>query len=401
MSLKQSGSVLADAEYQNVDDHDYDDDTANATYDVCQYDLVSSPNDFNTKTMVKFIESDVFRIPDFQRSYVWDLKRASRLVESIIVGLPVPQIFLYEKKANEFLVIDGQQRLLSLYFFVKGRFPKPNMRTWATMPNGNSVNVGSMPLMDDEYFVDFRLELSEIHLEKSNPLHGRSYEELDDEAKKTFDIRTIRNVIIRQMNPAGYDSIYEIFSRLNSGGVKLAPQEIRRSMYESKFYSMLYQANNKQEWRSMYGRRVPDIRMKDVEVLLRGFAMLISGDSYSPSLLKFLNRFSNDAKSYDDKRVRMLERLLDSFLDKNRDLPADIFHISGRFSPMIFESAFVAACTGRIEQADARSIDPDRLKRLRDNEEFKNTTRSKTTGKDNVNTRLKLARSILVNEDER
>ena len=139
--------------------------------------------------------------------------------------------------------------------------------------------------------------------------------------------------------------------------------------------------------------------MKDVEILLRGFAMLIEGESYRPPMLKFLNQFSNNAKSYDDAKVKTLERLLDSFLDKNKDLSGDAFLISGRFSPTIFEAVFVASCTGRIDQADARTICPERLEMLKNNTEFKEATQSKTTDKANVKTRLSLAHSILVNED--
>lgn len=62
---------------------------------INEYDITASPNDFNIKTIFDFIESGAVRIPGFQRNYVWDLKRASKLIESIIIGLPIPQIFLY------------------------------------------------------------------------------------------------------------------------------------------------------------------------------------------------------------------------------------------------------------------------------------------------------------------
>src|SRR5947207_15912166 len=81
---------------------------------IREYDITASPNDFNTITLFNFIESGVVKIPAFQRNYVWDIKRASKLIESMVMGLPVPQIFLYEESRNSFLVIDGQQRLMSL-----------------------------------------------------------------------------------------------------------------------------------------------------------------------------------------------------------------------------------------------------------------------------------------------
>src|SRR4030066_1522584 len=84
-------------------------------YPITEYDLTAVPNDFNVTTLVNLIDSGIVKIPTFQRHYVWDLPRASKLIESLIIGLPVPQIFFYEEKKNEYLVIDGQQRLMTIY----------------------------------------------------------------------------------------------------------------------------------------------------------------------------------------------------------------------------------------------------------------------------------------------
>ena len=95
---------------------------------------------------------------------------------------------------------------------------------------------------------------------------------------------------MKQNAPSEDDSsIYEVFNRLNTGGVNLRPQEIRTSMYHSDFYDMLYRVNQDKRWRSLLQDEEPDIHMKDIEVLLRGFAMLIEGRKYAPSLVRFLN----------------------------------------------------------------------------------------------------------------
>jgi len=93
-----------------------------------EYEIVSSPNDFNIRTIYDFIKSGTVKIPVFQRNFTWDIKRASKLIESILMGLPIPQLFLYEQSRNEFLVIDGQQRLMSIYYFIEKRFPRPEKR---------------------------------------------------------------------------------------------------------------------------------------------------------------------------------------------------------------------------------------------------------------------------------
>lgn len=263
---------------------------------------MSIPNDFNTKTIVNFIESDAFVIPSFQRNYVWDIKQASKFIESIIMGLPIPQIFLYERKTNKFLVIDGQQRLMSLYYFVNGRFPKKNKvgKLRIMSDKGDELKTA---IKDNDCFTDFKLKFLKSEKDESNRLDKLKYEDLEDDLKSSFDMRTIRVIVIRQINPEGEDSVHEIFHRLNMGGMNLTPQEIRRSMYDSKFYKMLYKCNTRQEWRRFIGTTIPDLHMKDVEMLLRGFAMLINGKSYKPSLVKFLDKFSRDVTSYNDDKM--------------------------------------------------------------------------------------------------
>ena len=97
---------------------------------IISYDISVIPNDFNVMTINSLIESGVISMPTFQRNYVWDRKRASRFIESLILGLPIPQIFLYQVDRNKYSIIDGQQRLLTVYFFIKQRFPRSGKRTF-------------------------------------------------------------------------------------------------------------------------------------------------------------------------------------------------------------------------------------------------------------------------------
>jgi uncharacterized protein with ParB-like and HNH nuclease domain len=126
---------------------------------IDQYDITVTPNDFNTKTIFDFIETGAVQIPGFQRNYVWDIRRASKLIESLVIGLPVPQVFLYEENRNRFLVIDGQQRLMSIYYFIKQRFPimekRAELRRLSEQRGGNFDSL----LSDNQFFTDFRLKL--------------------------------------------------------------------------------------------------------------------------------------------------------------------------------------------------------------------------------------------------
>ena len=367
-------------------------------YPIDEYDVVVSANDFNTKTLVNYIDSGVVVIPGFQRNYVWDLKRASRLIESIIVGLPIPQIFLYEQGRNRDMVIDGQQRLMSIYYFVKERFPRKEKLADLRLKYEGQSTIPADTLADDEYFTDFRLDLPESVPGRNNKFHRRVYSSLDDEHQAAFDLRTIRSIRVRQIKPVGDEAMYEIFNRLNSGGVNLTPQEIRRCMFDSKFYDMLYRTNTAAKWRKLVGTRTPDIHMKDVEILLRGFAMLIQGDSYRPSMVKFLNSFSEKARGFDASELSRLQSLLDSFLETCSELSPDAFHSTqGRFSPMIFESVFVATCQRAFagNEKITGKIDIGSLNRLKDDQTFRNATQSRTSAPTNVKARLSRAFEIL------
>ena len=195
-------------------------DESESEAQIRDYEISASPNDFNILTIMSFLESGRVKIPAFQRNFVWDIKRSSKLIESIIIGLPIPQIFLFERSKNNFLVIDGQQRLMSIYYFIKRRFPRKDKRVQIREIFDLQGTLPDTILHDNVYFTDFNLSLK-INEQITNPLHDKNYSTLGD-LKSQFDLRTIRNVIIKQnLPPEDASSMYEIFNRLNSGGVNL------------------------------------------------------------------------------------------------------------------------------------------------------------------------------------
>ena len=178
----------------------------------------------------------------------------------------------------------------------------------------------------------------------------------------------------------------------------LTPQEIRTSLYHSDFYDMLYRINLDTRWRKLIGIPEPDLHMKDVEMLLRGFAMLVGGDNYKPSMVKFLNKFSNDAKSFTEQQVKHLESLFDSFLDSCQNLNERAFTgKTNRINISIYEAVFTAVCGAVYEERSLNVplITKEQLNALKNDEDVKNATISKTASKTNVETRLRRAREIL------
>ena len=360
-------------------DNEWFDDYADEAEElqIDEYDITSTPNDFNVLTLNSFIESGAVRIPGFQRNYVWDHGRASKLIESLILGLPIPQLFLYEQSRNKFLVIDGQQRLMSIYYFMKKRFPKKDKRVELRAIFDREGRIPDNVLYDDRYFEDFN---------KKNKFNGLNYATLG-EYKIQLDLRPIRNIVVKQGVPSDDDlSMYEVFNRLNTGGINL-------------FFEMLYRINRLPPWRILLKSDEPDIHMKDIEVLLRGFAMLIDGNNYSPSMVRFLNQFSRKCEKNSDQQNDYLHNLFSSFLEACNSLENDDFinKKNNRFNIALYEAVFTATCRSAFEQRRilSGSIFRESVATLSADPEFVSAAVQGTTQTANVRTRLARARMLI------
>lgn len=394
MTVLQNVDSCEDAATWFEDYSDEEDD-----FQIDEYDLTAAPNDFNVLTIFSFMESGSIKIPGFQRNYVWDIGRASKLIESLILGLPVPQIFLYEESRNKFLVMDGQQRLMSIYYFIKQRFPLKEKRVELRDIFEKNGGIPDSVLHDENYFNNFNLKLPEKLPHHPNKFKGLNYSTLGD-YKSQFELRPIRNVIVKQNSPKDDDSsVYEIFFRLNTGGINLRPQEIRTSLYHSDFYDILFRINMLPDLRRILRMPEPDIHMKDVEILIRGFAMLVDGETYTPSLTKFLNQFSKKCKTHTSEQNQYLENLFRSFLKSCRDLPDDAFlnKRNRRFNIALFEAVFAAACEKPFSERllVETTLSAQKIKELENNTEFVAASQEATTSTSNVKARLKKARTVI------
>ena len=198
---------------------------------ITEYDITASPNDFNVLTISSYLNSGAIVIPSIQRFFTWDLQRSSKFVESLILGLPIPQIFLFEESKNRFLILDGQQRLMSLYFFIKMRFPRPGTRAQIRAAFKQHKKIPDEMLQNQQMFSEFRIKLPDREDGSESPLHGLTYAGLG-EYKTRLDLTPVRVVIIKQNEPKDDNSsIKEIYNRLNTGGVNLRPQEMRANLY--------------------------------------------------------------------------------------------------------------------------------------------------------------------------
>jgi len=364
---------------------------------IISYDISVIPNDFNVMTINSLIESGVISMPAFQRNYVWDRKRASRFIESLMLGLPVPQIFLYQMERNKYSVIDGQQRLLTIYFFVKQRFPRSGKRTFLRKVFDENGNIPDNILSNNEYFQDFKLQFAKQENGAPHPLNNKKYHMLDVSQRSSFDLMPIRCMSIRQNKPEDTGSIYEIFSRLNTGGLNLSPQEIRGCLYTSPFYDMLYSLNSNEKWRELVGKKEEDDKFRDVEVLLRSFALFYGEKSYTGSMVQFLNRFSKDAQKFDEDEVEKCKQVFENFLTVCETInPKEFLTKTGSFNVSLFDSVFVVIAKKIISSGvDAAKISSEAFDALKNDTSFKTAITHSTSHVDSVKSRLSLARKYL------
>lgn len=233
------------------------------------YSIASYGADYPVDSLVKRIENKDILVPTFeheeqladdvdafQREYVWPRPKADRFIESLLLGLPVPGIFLVKEDTGRLLVLDGHQRLHTLHSFYSG------------VIQGREYSLAGI----QERFI------------------GKTYKTLDVEDRRRLDDSIIHATIVKQEEPSeDWSSIYSIFERLNTGGIALQPQEIRMALYHGPFSALLRELNAVTEWRKLIGP--VSRRLKDAELILRFFALLYYRHDYKSPMKEFLNRY--------------------------------------------------------------------------------------------------------------
>ena len=222
-----------------------------ATTDL-RYQITSYGADYPVDGLVKRLRSGDIELPKFQRDFVWPLPQASKFIESLLLGLPIPAIFLSkETDSQKLLVIDGQQRLKSLLAFYDG------------------VLRGK----------EFRLEGVNKEFE------GATYKSLGDADRRRLDDALLHAIIIRQEDPKNDDSsVFLVFERLNTTSTPLSEQELRACVYHGAFNDYLHKVYADRNWRGIYGE--PNLRQKDKELLLRFFALYFDLEAYERPLFE-------------------------------------------------------------------------------------------------------------------
>lgn len=325
-----------------------------------RYLITSYGADYPVDSLIKRIGNDVIFVPPFQRKFVWTISEASKFIESLLLGLPVPGIFLSkERETNRLLIVDGQQRLLSLFKFYKGRF---NDKT-------------------------FKLQNVQEDLE------GKTYKTLRSADRLRLDDSIIHATIIRQDEPDDNESsVYQIFERLNSGGRALKPQEIRACIYYGEFNELLNKLVKKLHWRILFGKKENE-RLKEQELILRFFALVFYREKYEKPLKSFLNVFMHNNKNLQLFNEEMLTNIfIKTFKFIHETIGAKPFRINRNLNLGAFDSISVAVAE-RLMSSEIINIElfKKRYNTLVNDPEFINVVKGGTSDEKNVEKRIDLA----------
>lgn len=243
------------------------------TFPPAERRLVTQPVDLSVHTLLEQWNSGLLFLPDIQRQYVWDNAKASRLIESLLLNIPIPVLYFAETPEAKYQIIDGHQRVRSIVRFLSNEF-----------------SLSSLAVLD-EY-------------------KGARFHSLPDREQRFLRMRTLRAVIITiESHPS---MKFEIFERLNSGAVALNAQELRNSIHRGGFNNLLHELAKHKHLRMYVGSKAPRKRMVDEELILRFFALRSMFDRYRPPLKRFLNDYMESMSDASTEEIGKMAALFDS-----------------------------------------------------------------------------------------
>lgn len=352
---------------EDVDDLDELNEVLPTTYSITSYGA-DYPVDGLVKRMAQGdIVVPLFRLqPEpgqstvgFQREFVWTKPQADHFIESLLLGLPVPGIFLVKESNGKHLVLDGQQRLRTLESFYAGIF------------------------QGKEYILENVQE----------KWRAKTYKTLHADDRRRLDDSIIHATIVRQDEPSDdQSSIYLIFERLNSGGTFLQPQEIRVALYHGLFASLLSKLNDNPKWRALYGKK--SARLKDVELILRFFSLYFYGSKYERPMKDYLNRNMASNRALTKHNEPELTGLFDATVAQILDaIGPRAFRLKNAVNAAVLDSLMVGVAT-RLASSPITSTEQFKAAytSLLSDADYLAATGRATADEESVKTRLRLAK---------
>jgi len=363
-----SNNLITDADLeQAVDDAEEEEETTPYRFTITSYGA-----DYPVDGLVKRLEAGDIVIPTFdpavepevdlegfQRQFIWTKPQCDRFIESLLLGLPVPGIFLVKQDDGRLLVLDGQQRLRTLATFYRGLLRGREFKLENVQDRYKTLAYAALPVED----------------------------------RRRLDDSIIHATIVRQDEPSDdQSSVYLVFERLNTGGTTLHPQEIRVALYRGPLIRLLRVLNENADWRTLYGNKSK--RLKDQELILRFFALRFWRENYERPMKDFLNRYTavnRNLRLHDEPTLR--QAFEESISVIRKAVGPGAFRLKTAVNAAILDAVMVGV-SARIGTSGPVT-DLESLKaaygKLLAKEEFLMATSKATADEESVRKRIKLA----------
>lgn len=308
-----------------MDNKDYIEDYGTLEIDSNEDKNDENKNDYpNLAIKIDRVQYSIFEIkrrydkgmicidPSFQRNYVWNKPRQkSELIESVIMGIPLPLIYLAENKDGKLIVVDGRQRLTTFFKFLNNEFALKNLKII------KSIN--------DQKFED---------LEKNNPQYATMIEDFQ--------------LVIQIIKYPTPDKVrFDIFDRVNRGGTSLNKQEMRNALYQGKSTKLLEELSKSTEFKEATGYGVSDIRMKDKYIILRAITFYLWNEKKLKDESGSLLEYKSDMEEFLGKSMQYLNDIPDSTIE---DIKYIFIRIMERSYKILGKDAFRIPSTINVKK---------------------------------------------------
>lgn len=361
--VKDSQELLDEEQFETEEEEEQEE----MDIPVKERKLVTHPYDFVIRSLKAQIDDQSLILCDkFQRRQVWDRTKCSRLIESLLLNVPIPVCYFAELEDGTYSAIDGQQRLTAIYRFLNNEYA---LRALKILPE----------------------------------LNRKKFEDFEPVVQRLLLSRTIRCIVIlKESHP---DIKFDVFERLNTGFVPLNAQEIRNSVFRGKLNDLIVELSEDEVFQKT--RRVTGIdkRMQDCEMILRFFAFFFDPLAYRGTLSKFLDRYLEDGIHADEETLEHHREVFRKTID-------DVFEVFGyeafrRYTPDIGWEKSINRAIYDVVMLSFASLDSEEirskkseiveaLKEVCQDPEFSEAITSSTKNKERIQTRIDKWRNALL-----
>lgn len=335
------------------------------------FDISTEGKTPNIKSLRLDWEDGTLQIPKYQRKFVWTLKQASLFIESLMLELPIPTLMFIVDETNN-LIIDGQQRMKSILYFV-GAIKADEVST------------------KEQKFINFKLQ----GLPKDSPWENKAFSEFSPKDKKKLLDTSLNVTYITLNNPQDPRAIFYIFERLNKNGTILTPQEIRNCIYAGSFNDFLLDLNQYPNWRKFLTNDSDTYRQKDVELILRFFALYDNIENYKKGMKDFLSEYMSRPyiRNMDENQIKRKKFLFESTVDAIiSSLGERPFHVKNGLNSAVLDSVMIAFSRNLKHIPNNIS---EKYKELYNNEEFYSYCSKSVNDVKSVKSRIQMADEFL------